>query len=31
MARVTVTGREWLEFEEWACEALNLFDFVYQK
>jgi hypothetical protein len=27
MARTTVTGREWLEFEEWACEELNLFDF----
>lgn len=27
MAKKTVTGREWLEFEDWACEALNLFDF----
>jgi hypothetical protein len=27
MAKQNVSGREWLDFEHWALEELNLFDF----
>jgi hypothetical protein len=27
MAKQNVSGREWLDFEHWACEELNLFQF----
>lgn len=27
MARLTVTSRDWLAFEDWACGALDVFEF----